>query len=170
MNFVAIDFETAKQHHICAVGIVTVENSQIVDEYYTLVQPPYNEYNWHTIQVHGIQPQDTEDAPIFPDIYDEVYRRLKGKVVVAHNESFDRNVLRKTLEDYRLTAEDLDLTKRWDCTMRRARKAKYASSKLNECCKIHNIELNHHEALSDARACALLLIELENAGNGTFDF
>lgn len=170
MNFVAIDFETAKLHHICAVGIVTVENSQIVDEYYTLVQPPYNEYNWHTIQVHGIQPQDTEDAPTFPEIFEEVYKRLKGKVVVAHNESFDRNVLRKTMDDYKLGSEELGLTKRWECTMRRARKAKYASSKLNECCKIHNIALNHHEALSDARACALLFIDLENAGNGTFDF
>lgn len=169
MEFVAIDFETAKLHHICAVGIVTVKNSRIVDEYYTLVQPPFNEYNWHTIQVHGIQPQDTEDAPLFSEIYDEIYKRLKGKVVVAHNESFDRNVLRKTMADYRLRYEELAIKDRWECTMRRARKAKYASSKLNECCKIHNIALNHHEALSDARACALLFMKLENAGNGVLD-
>jgi len=170
MNFVAIDFETAKLHHICAVGIVTVNNSKIVDEYYTLVQPPYNAYDWRTIQVHGIQPQDTEDAAIFPDIYQEIYKRLKGKVVVAHNESFDRNVLKKTMADYHLDYDELALPARWECTMRRARKAKYASSKLDACCKIHNIALNHHEALSDARACALLLMELENAGNGVFSF
>ncbi len=30
MNFVAIDFETAVRHHICAVGIVTVENGEII--------------------------------------------------------------------------------------------------------------------------------------------
>lgn len=169
MDFVAIDFETAKLHHICAVGIVTVKNSKIVDEYYSLVQPPFNEYNWHTIQVHGIQPEDTEDSPLFSEVYDEIYQRLVGKVVVAHNESFDRNVLKKSMNDYRMRYEELEISDRWECTMRRARKAKYASSKLNECCKIHGIELNHHEALSDARACALLFIELVNAGNGVLD-
>lgn len=170
MNFVAIDFETAKLHHACAVGIVTVENSKIVDEYYTLIQPPFNEYNWHTIEVHGITPQDTEDAPLFSEVYDEIRTRLQGKVVVAHNESFDRNVLMKSMKDYHLYYDELRLPERWQCTMKRAKKAKYASAKLNECCKVHNIALNHHEALSDARACALLFMVLENAGNGVFDF
>ncbi len=39
MTFTSIDFETATKHHICAVGIVSVENGVIVDEYYTLIQP-----------------------------------------------------------------------------------------------------------------------------------
>ena len=43
MNFVAIDFETAIKHHICAVGIVTVEDSKIIDEFYSLIKPPNNE-------------------------------------------------------------------------------------------------------------------------------
>ena len=29
---------------------------------------------------------------------------------------------------------------------------------LNRCCEIHNIELKHHDALSDARACAKLYL------------
>ena len=32
-NFVAIDFETAVRHHIDAVGIVTVENGEIIEEF-----------------------------------------------------------------------------------------------------------------------------------------
>jgi len=43
LSFVAIDFETAIKHHICAVGIVTVENSKIFDEFYSLIKPPNNE-------------------------------------------------------------------------------------------------------------------------------
>ena len=43
MNFVAIDFETATSFHPCSVGIVTVENGIIVDEFVTLIQPPRNE-------------------------------------------------------------------------------------------------------------------------------
>ena len=33
MTFTAIDFETATAFHPCSVGIVTVENGVIVDEF-----------------------------------------------------------------------------------------------------------------------------------------
>lgn len=160
MRYVAIDFETADKHHICAVGIVTMDNGEIVDEYYTLVQPPFNEYNWRTIQVHGISPQDTEDAPLFTEIYPEVEQRLKGQIVVAHNEGFDRNVLSKTMADYRMDYSELELADKWQCTMKMAKKAGYASAKLDACCERHNIPLVHHEALSDARACGILFHKL----------
>ena len=45
MTFTAIDFETATAYHPCSVGIVTVENGVIVDEYVTLIKPPRNEYS-----------------------------------------------------------------------------------------------------------------------------
>jgi DNA polymerase-3 subunit epsilon len=57
MNFTAIDFETATAYHPCSVGIVTVENGVIVDEFVSLIKPPNNEYNLFTIQVHGIYPK-----------------------------------------------------------------------------------------------------------------
>jgi len=160
MTFTAIDFETANLHHICAVGIVTVENGVITDEYYTLIKPPNNEYNWHTIQVHGITPEDTKKAPTFLEIYPEIKKRLKGKIVVAHNESFDRTVLQKTMADYGLDYSELKISDRWECTMKLCQaNDKYPSGKLNECCTVENIELNHHEALSDARACAKLYLK-----------
>ena len=66
MNFTAIDFETAvsARNSICAVGIITVENGKIVEEYHQLIQPPYNEYNYHNSQIHGITSEDTENSPI----------------------------------------------------------------------------------------------------------
>jgi DNA polymerase-3 subunit epsilon len=70
MNFTAIDFETAtgKRDSACAVGIVTVENGAITEEYYSLIQPPGNEYFGMNIAVHGIHPQDTQGAPTFHDL------------------------------------------------------------------------------------------------------
>ncbi|MFW6248504.1 MAG: exonuclease domain-containing protein, partial [Bacteroidota bacterium] len=118
MNFVAIDFETAIRHHICAVGIVTVENSRIIEEYYTLVQPPYNEYNWYCTQVHGITSCDTANAHPFIEIYPEIKKRLFGKIVVAHNESFDRSVLHKSLFDIGLDYSELNISETWECTMK----------------------------------------------------
>lgn len=41
MNFYAFDFETASydKHSACSIAIVKVENSRIVDEFYTLIKP-----------------------------------------------------------------------------------------------------------------------------------
>lgn len=157
-SFVAIDFETAIQHHICAVGIVTVLGGNIVDEYYTLVQPPENEYSYFTIKVHGITPEQTVEAPTFYQIFPEIQKRLQGKVVVAHNEGFDRGVLMKSMRDNSLDYELLELADKWECTMQIYRQKGYRPYKLDACCRQHGISLNHHEALSDARACAKLYL------------
>jgi DNA polymerase-3 subunit epsilon len=159
MNFTAIDFETAIRHHICAVGIVIVENGKVIEEFHSLIQPPNNEYNWHTIQVHGITEKDTINSPSFIEIYPEIKKRLSNKTVVAHNESFDRIVLQKSMFDNGLDYSELNLSQRWECTMKICKANDlYPSGKLNECCAVHNIELNHHHALSDARACAKLYL------------
>jgi DNA polymerase-3 subunit epsilon len=158
MNFVAIDFETATgfQHSACAVGIVSVENGIIVEEFHALIQPPDNEYWWRNINVHGIQPSDTIQAPTFDEIYPELRKRLYGKKVVAHNEAFDRNVMIKSMGYYQLDYQDLGLPNRWECTVKIYRAKGFASAKLEICCNVMGIKLNHHEALSDARACAKL--------------
>jgi DNA polymerase-3 subunit epsilon len=157
-SFVAIDFETAMNHHICSVGIVTVTNGEIVDEFHALIQPPNNEYSWHTIQVHGITPNMTQYSPNFYHVYPEIKKRLLGNLVVAHNESFDRGVIQKTMKDYGLDYQELQIANKWECTMRIYRSKGYKPAKLNSCCEVHGIQLKHHDALSDAKACAKLYL------------
>ena len=116
-TFTAIDFETATAYHPCSVGIVTVEEGIIVDEFVTLIQPPNNFYNPFNIQVHGIYPRDTANAKTFVEVFPEIEKRLKNRIVVAHNESFDRNVLSKTMVLHGLNYEDLNIGSRWECTV-----------------------------------------------------
>jgi len=68
MNFIAMDFETAnyQRHSACSLALVMVENSQIVDEYYTLIKPE-TKFFWKNMQIHGIHPEDVADAPKFPE-------------------------------------------------------------------------------------------------------
>jgi DNA polymerase-3 subunit epsilon len=163
MTFTAIDFETAINHHICAVGIVTIENGKKVEEFYSLVKPPHNYYSWFTTQVHGLTAYDTRNSPSFIEIFPEIKKRLFNKTIVAHNEAFDRRVLQKSMSDNHLDYSELNIDNRWECTMKYCRKIKkYPSAKLNVCCKIEGIELNHHEALSDAKACAELFLRIKN--------
>ena len=43
-NFAAIDFETANNERtsVCSVGVVIVRNGEIVDSFYSLIQPEPN--------------------------------------------------------------------------------------------------------------------------------
>lgn len=164
MNFTAIDFETATghPHSACAVGIVTVNDGIITEEYYTLIQPPDNEYWYRNIMVHGIKPVETLDKPMFDELYPEIHKRLFGRKIVAHNEAFDRNVLAKTMRWYGLYYDELEIAEKWECTCRIYRAKGYKPANLKACSDRNGIALNHHEALSDARACAKLYMLHDN--------
>lgn len=160
MIFTAIDFETATGYpeSACAVGIVTVDNGIITDEYYTIIQPPNNEYWYRNIMVHGIKPIETLNKPMFDDLFPEIRKRLFGRKIVAHNERFDRNVLQKTMKYYGLYYDELEIPAIWECTCKIYRAKGYKPANLKHCSDLNNIELVHHEALSDARACAKLYL------------
>jgi DNA polymerase-3 subunit epsilon len=158
MTFTAIDFETAIGFHPCSVGIVTVEDGVIVDEYVSLIKPPNNFYSPYTIMVHGIYPKDTLNAKSFTEVFPEIQKRLQNRIVVAHNESFDRNVLSKSMAFFNMDHDSLHIAARWECTVKIYKAKGFSPVKLSDCCTAMNIKLNHHEALSDARACAQLFL------------
>jgi len=150
-TFTAIDFETAQytRTSICQVGLVRVEAGVIVRELCLLVQPPDNYYRRDFIAIHGITPQATAQSPTFAGVWPQVEPFIAGQRVVAHNGfCFDFNVLKETLLFYDLPVPAFDKV----CTLRIYRK------KLSVLCAEHCIPLNHHDALSDARACAELYL------------
>lgn len=153
-NFTAIDFETAhgKMWSICQVGLVRVEQGIIVKELELLVQPPGNEYHWGNSRVHGLTRKDTTKSPFFNEVWDQIEPFITGQHVVAHNASFDCACLEQTLGFYRLpTPKYKD-----HCTV------KIFKRNLALLCENYGIDLKHHNALSDARACAhLFLLHLD---------
>ncbi|MCF6177382.1 MAG: 3'-5' exonuclease [Victivallaceae bacterium] len=158
MNFVAIDFEYAVgQDSACAVGIVTVENGEIVEEYQQLIQPPGNRYTYWTTRVHGLTSRDTANSPPFPEVYPEIKKRLAGKIVVAHNIGTDRSVLHKNMTLHDIDPSDLNV-ERWECTLKIYRAKGFKPCGLDVLCNHFGITLDHHEVLSDARACAKLYL------------
>lgn len=162
MNFYAIDFETANysKHSACSLALVKVENSRIVDEYYTLIQPETDFY-WKNIQIHGIRPEDVVNAPKFPVVWNQIQQCFQeNQLVVAHNASFDCGVLAGCLDYYGLAQPHyLSL-----CTVKTSRKLfpEMPNHRLNTVCEQLNIQLNnHHDALEDSRACAEILLYQE---------
>ena len=162
MNFIAFDFETASyaKHSACSIALVKVENSKIVGEYYSLIQPE-TEFNWKNTQIHGIHAEDVIDAPKFPDVWSKIHSYFnKNSLVVAHNASFDNSVLAGCLDYYGIEKPHyLSL-----CTVKTSRKLfpEMPNHKLNTMCDRLNIPLNnHHDALEDSRACAEILLYQE---------
>ena len=77
-DFIAIDFETANQEpsSVCSVGVVMVRDGQIVDSFYSLIQPEPNYYNYWCQRVHGISQDDTKDAPVFSKVWQQLEERI----------------------------------------------------------------------------------------------
>ena len=150
-TFTAIDFETANQNSnsICQTGIVRVQDGCIAEQKSWLSMPPNNLYlEWFTRDIHGISADTTADAPTFNVIWPEIIPFILKQDVVAHNSAFDFTCLRNTLTYYGV---DVPIYK-GHCTYR------LLGSSLPTLCRQHRIALEHHDALSDARACAALFM------------
>lgn len=151
-NFVAIDFETAtsKERFPCQIGITVVRNG-VVDESFTrLIQPHNNEYSKGCIMVHHIMPQHTANEPLFPEVWENIKQYFEGEFLVAHNASFDINVLCRVLDFYSIERPNI-LGYACTCDI-------FNRQSLDVCCKKYGINLKHHHAGSDAEACAKLYL------------
>lgn len=167
INFIAIDFETttSRRASICEVGICVVRGGEIVETRSWLVRPEDNRYQYWNIRCHGITPQDTEDAPDFPQVWEEIERTYLDEfdTFVAHNVAFDRSCLEHSVELYHLHLPSLT----WYCSLQTARHIyNFGSNSLENLCKqLHIPEGQHHRAGDDAEMCArLYLRELNDAG------
>lgn len=154
-TFTAIDFETAQGYRwsICQVGLIRVEKGVIKEEIDLLVQPPNNYYWSRFTEIHGINAAKTRNAPTFNHIWETLKPFIEQQNVIAHNGfGFDFPVLSNTLEYYGLSTPEYNKF----CTY------KIYKSNLADLCMEHKIPLNHHDALSDARACAKLFMNYVN--------
>jgi DNA polymerase III subunit epsilon len=159
--FVALDFETANQGRdsACAIGLVRVERGEIVAKEHRLIRPLRREFVF--TYIHGIAWKDVADQPIFRDVWEEVKGLLDGaEFIAAHNASFDSGVLRACCQLSRIAPPP----QRFRCTVALARRTwSIYPTKLPDVCRELRIQLNHHEALSDAEACARIVLAARGA-------
>ena len=159
--FVAIDFETADNgaDSACSVGLVRVEALKVVRRETVLIRPPRSHILY--TRVHGITWKMVADAPPFAAVWPKLLPMLDGAShLVAHNASFDRRVL----ETCCLVAGHAIPRLPFLCTVQLARKKwQLRPANLPAVCRFLNIPLNHHDAGSDAEACARIVIAASNS-------
>lgn len=154
-DFAAIDFETANNERtsVCSVGVVIVRDGEIVDSFYSLIRPEPNYYSYWCTQVHGLTCDDTNEAPLFPDVWKQIEPLIDGLPLVAHNKAFDESCLKAVFRCYQMDYPDYE----FHCTCQAARRA-FPNAENHQ---LHTISMlcgfrleNHHHALADAEACA----------------
>lgn len=155
-TFVAIDFETsdASRDCACAVGIVRVEDNQIVAREHRLIRPPRSYIRF--TEIHGITWKMVVNEPVFRDVWPELAPLFDGaEAAYAHNASFDRGVLQACCN---MSGHPMP-TLPFYCTVVLARQVwNLRPTRLPDVCRHLGIKLQHHQALSDAEACARIVI------------
>ena len=161
-DFAAIDFETANEYpcSVCSVGVVIVREGQIVDTFYSLIHPEPEYYQWFCKRVHGLSEADTEDAPVFPYVWEKIAPLIEGLPLVAHNSKFDESCLKDVFSVYRMDYPNYVF---YDTL---------AASRRHFGCRLPNHQLQtvaaacgydlarHHHALADAEACAHIAMRI----------
>ena len=159
-DFAAIDFETANNERssVCSVGVVIVRDGEIVDKFYSLIKPEPEYYNYWCSRVHGLCADDTDSAPIFPEVWAQIEPKIAGLPLVAHSKSFDESCLKAVFRVYQMDYPDYPFL----CTCVASRRVWHGGS--------HSLDViaarcgyglsNHHHALADAEACAAIALQI----------
>jgi DNA polymerase-3 subunit epsilon len=154
--FVALDFETANRNptSACAVALVRVEGRSVVCRRSMLVRPSTAHFEF--TRVHGIRWTDVKDQPIFGCAWRSMISALDGvEFIAAHNASFDQRVLQACCRHCGLQIPTLPFL----CTVKLARLLWHVHpTNLPNVCDFLSLELDHHDPLSDAEACAGIVL------------
>lgn len=156
--FTAVDLETANYlpDSACAIAMVRVESGEITEEVLKLIKPHSKRFDF--THVHGISWQDVRQESCFSVVWSDLAYMLQGiDFLAAHNASFDRRVL-----DSCCIRADIPTSKLpYVCSMMMAKRhLRLGSYSLPSVCSHLGIPLEHHNPLSDAKACALVVLAL----------
>ena len=162
-RYIAFDVETPNRYNnrMSASGISVIEDGAIVRDFYSFVDPeqPFDEFN--TI-LTGISAETVAEAPTFAELWPTIEPILSSGVLAAHNAPFDIGVLRKCLAAYGIEWKPFV---KGVCTVTMGRRLLPGiSHRLNDLCDYYHIDLSHHRADSDSRACAQILLRYLESG------
>lgn len=166
--FAAIDFETAEgpRDSACQLGIARVEGDKVVAVKSWLVRPPRATFS--NSHVHHITYAMVQHEPTLATVWREHALPLisGSSFLVAHNKSFDAQVLKASLQGDPLPELP------WICTLKLVRKRwPQALHRLTDICAMLEIPFDgdHHDAGSDALAAAKLLLHVKNLAAADWD-
>jgi len=163
LAYAVVDVETTggryeAGHRITEVAVVEVRGGAVTDAFQTLVHPGRRVHP-ATARLTGITNDMLVDAPAFDEVAEEVFRRIAGRVFVAHNATFDWGWVRAQLGD---ALGDVPEVRRL-CTISLARRLvpELRHRNLDALAEFFDIPIHErHRAYGDALATGRILLRL----------
>ena len=160
-KYAVVDLEAtsaSSNAKIIQVGIVIIENSQIVKTYETDVNP-HEKLTSHIRQLTGLTDKRLRRAPDFSQVAREIYELIEDAIFVAHNVKFDANLLAEALfwEGFELVTPRVDTVE-----LAQVFFPMFEKYNLGILCEQLDIPLKHaHTAIADASATATLFLKIQ---------
>ena len=171
-DFVSIDFETLYSQRVsaCSIGMVKYCDGKKVDQYYSLIRPPFDYpgksgrvLTW----VHGISEDDLRKEKTFAELLPKIEAFADGLPLVAHNASVEKCCIRDmctyyeidTRLDYENILDTLLLSREAEAKLGLQIEGQGTHSLDAVCGRFSVPVLNHHNALEDAEMCGNLMVK-----------
>jgi len=163
-NIAVIDFETANDDpsSACQVGYVIIKKNKVhkIGSFY--IKPKTNNFKY--TYTHGITANMVKNELDFRQVWLKIQKEFKGiDYFAAHNAPFDKRVLDNCLDKFKFKKNLI----KFICTLQISRVywkkgIDINNYQLSTIAKKIKFDLNHHEAESDAIACAKIIQKLSN--------
>lgn len=156
-DYIVLDLETPNHYNnsISSIGIIIVEEGEIVDKIYSLINPE-SHFESFNIALTGIHPEDVVNSPTFLEYWSEIENLLCSNIIVGQNITFDLGVISKSLINYRIPLPSF----KYYCTLNSCkRNLNLPNNSLSYI--VHNV-LNKDYDAHNAMADALMTNELYN--------
>lgn len=149
IEYVAFDVETTglyKNDRIVEIGFVAFSDGKILEEWSTLINPVRD---IGKSNIHGVTSSMVSTAPLFEEVINDIFRIIHGRVLVAHNLSFDARML---IQEFNRANTQGEIGKGF-CTMVASRRilAGSGDSLASTCTELGVETIKAHSALGDAR-------------------
>jgi DNA polymerase-3 subunit epsilon len=173
-NYLVLDFETtgldAKKHHIVSAGWVKISDSKIHlnSAQYQLVKSPASV--GQSAVIHGLHNNEVQQGMELEDLLSQLLNELKSSVLVSHHSALELNFLKQSCQNCfgRAPAFKAVDTLKLELYKMQLKGGPVAQNSLSlpACLARYQLpEVTEHHALSDAFACAqLLLAQLKTRG------
>ena len=149
-NYIFLDIENpnSRGNSICAIGILAIQGSKIIDKKYSLINPE-DRFDRTNSEITGLTESMVLDAPTLKDVWPELEPLLTNAIIIGHNIKYDLNVLSKSLDRYDISVP----TFQYICTLQLSQELIYSKSyKLSSLLSAIGFSYQVHNALEDAQA------------------
>lgn len=169
-RYIAFDVETPNHlnDRMSAIGITIADAQGILAAYDFLVDPqePFDSFN---VALTGISPDTVRGQPTFAQLWPTLLPILDSGLLIAHNAPFDMAVLAKCLRHYGISWHP---QVSYACTYQMGRRLlpQLSNHRLDTICTYLDVNLDHHRAGSDSRACCEILLHYLRSGAQTAPF